>query len=196
MRWLRLNVDARCLSPPLNSTAYSYDITVVVVGVPTSFQASQWNYDDPVITSLQPQPLPPSLQLDAQATQVGATPQGPRTPVVLHVTGANFGGVPGWVAAGPRTLRCVNWTDAGTVCGAPPGVMASVLVTVIAATVRRSASAVLAYAAPTIASMTLTGPGSTIATQGTPLEPVFMYGTEGGGLLIVEGVAGSRGIEP
>jgi hypothetical protein len=121
-----------CLSPPLVTAGWLFDVTVTVSVSFTVFSNSNpllpsaWVYEAPVVTAVAPFELPPQPSPGATVT----------------IYGRNFGALRGTVIAGVRVLECPLWTDVTIVCAQPPGVVAEVNVTVTAASGMVSTQAV------------------------------------------------------
>ncbi len=87
----------------------------------------------------------------------------------------------------PRVAACTSWLEQRIVCDMPPGVVPAGVVTVIAASSRRSHSGTttVAYRPPTIDGIeVLPGPHD----RSSPLSEVLLSTTRGGGLLTLRGV--------
>jgi hypothetical protein len=155
------NTVIQCRSPALLSAGVSFDVLVSTLRASAVYSVVRWRYDGPVVHAVAPSVLPPRPDSDANVT----------------VSGRNFGGMPGAVAVGPRTLLCPTWTDGVIVCAPPPGVAAVANVTVI--TAAGQASAVignhtrLSHRPPMVTS---------VETE------VGLSGTLGGGVLRVTGL--------
>ncbi len=154
------NTVIQCLSPALVSAGVSFDVMVSTLRASAVYSVARWRYDGPVINAVAPSELPPQ----------------PRSDTNITVSGRNFGGLPGNVTVGPRTLACSVWTDGVVVCMAPPGVAAA-NVTVTTASGLASAVAgsrtLLSYFPPSL----------------TSVDPeVGVSSTLGGGVLRVTGL--------
>ncbi len=155
------NTVIQCLSPALQSAGLSFEVVVTALRGSASYPMGRWRYDDPVLDAVLPRVLPP--QADSG--------------INLTMTGRNFGGVPGAVTVGSRTLTCPMWTDGAIVCVPPPGAAAVANVTITAASGQASSiggtATQLSYRPPAV----------------TSVDPeVGVSSTLGGGVLRVTGL--------
>jgi hypothetical protein len=122
----------QCVSPTLTTAGRMFNVSVTSYGVPTVYsnddpsRPSHWVYDAPVIT--------------AMSSLLEMPPQ-PAPDAAVSISGRNFGAARGVVIAGLRELECLEWSDGDIACAQPPGVAASVNVTVVAASGLVSAQA-------------------------------------------------------